>query len=79
MNRDLTMPEILTDPLIGLMRKADGIASSDFSDLLHAVAERLKAQYKGTPTGTSLSVSIDQLLHAPVRTLHEKANRSGQP
>lgn len=44
MNRELTMSEILTDPLVHLLLKADRILPGDFADVVHAAAARLASQ-----------------------------------
>ncbi|MDS7593914.1 hypothetical protein [Agrobacterium tumefaciens] len=41
MERELTLSEILTDPLIHVMLKADNISVSDFSDIIRRACERL--------------------------------------
>ncbi|MCJ8521191.1 hypothetical protein ABID21_004281 [Pseudorhizobium tarimense] len=38
MSSDLTISEVLSDPLIGLMLKADGLDRDAFADLLGAAA-----------------------------------------
>ncbi|KQY36896.1 MULTISPECIES: hypothetical protein [Rhizobium/Agrobacterium group] len=42
MECELTMSELLTDPLIRVLLKADGISLSDFSDFIRDAAARLK-------------------------------------
>jgi len=42
MQHELAMSELLTDPLIRLLLKADGISLSDFSDVIDKAAARLK-------------------------------------
>ena len=43
MDEELTMSEILTDPLIRVMLTADGISLTDFANFLHEAALRLQA------------------------------------
>ncbi|TWF58850.1 hypothetical protein FHW37_101654 [Neorhizobium alkalisoli] len=58
MDQELTFSEILTDPLIRVMLKADGISLGDFADIVHQAAERLNpglayACHKGSTSTTS--------------------------
>jgi hypothetical protein len=47
---DMTLAEILGDPLIGAVMRADGIALNDFKELMHSAARSLKTR-DGTPLG----------------------------
>lgn len=38
MNRDLTLSEMLTDPLIGQLRKADHVGNAAFAQLMESAA-----------------------------------------
>ncbi|GGF77287.1 MULTISPECIES: hypothetical protein [Rhizobium] len=39
MKRDLTIEDVLSDPLIAQLRRADGISTPEFAQLLHAAAQ----------------------------------------
>jgi hypothetical protein len=43
MQRELTMKDVLTDPLIALLRRADGISTPEFTRLLSAASETYAA------------------------------------
>jgi hypothetical protein len=69
MERELTMSEILTDPLIRVMLKADGISPSDFAEIIHKAAARLNRP--------SQSISVNgQITHPRELIWHEQALRT---
>ncbi len=39
MKRDLTIEDVLSDPLIAQLRRADGISTPEFKRLLHTAAD----------------------------------------
>lgn len=43
MQPELTLEDVLTDPLIALLRRADGISTPEFTRLLFAASETYKA------------------------------------
>jgi hypothetical protein len=45
---DMTMSEVLRDPLIRLMLRADGISLGAFAELLETAARRRNAQFSNT-------------------------------
>lgn len=45
---DMTMSEVLRDPLIRLMLRADGISLGAFAELLEAAARRRNAHFSNT-------------------------------
>ena len=45
---DMTMSEVLRDPLIRLMLRADGISLGAFAELLEAAARRRNARFSNT-------------------------------
>lgn len=45
---DMTMSEVLRDPLIRLMLRADGISLGEFAAILEAAARRRNAHFANT-------------------------------
>ena len=75
MQRELTMSEILTDPLIRLMLKADGISLSDFAEIIQMAAARLKAPAQvfagathAVAAETKPTIPHEQVWHEPLRS-----------
>jgi hypothetical protein len=63
---DLTLNEVLTDPLIRAVMRADGVTSSEFKTLLYSAANALE-HAKPEPGGARTHAA--KLLAAPKRRL----------
>ncbi|KQY13720.1 hypothetical protein [Rhizobium sp. Root482] len=76
-NSDLTISEVLTDPLIRAVMRADGVTTNEMKTLLYSAASALRQTQPGTTSARSHSVN---LLAAPKRRLlsmvHPLAARS---
>lgn len=64
MDQELTLSEILTDPLIRVMLTADGISINEFADFLHQAALRLRADIYA-PLGKANSIEADLVVVRP--------------
>ncbi|KQS65358.1 hypothetical protein ASG39_08945 [Rhizobium sp. Leaf371] len=77
-NDDLTLNEVLTDPMIRAVMRADGVTSSQFRTLLYSAANALE-NAKPEPGGARTHAA--KLLAAPKRRLlamvHPLAVRTG--
>ena len=70
---EMTLAEIFGDPLILAVMRADGIALTDFRDLMYSAARALKARdgrgLVGRRQTTSLAASSKRTLVATVQPL----------
>jgi len=50
-NTEMTLQEVLSDPLILSVARADGVSATDFKMLLHSVARRFRPEPAPQATG----------------------------
>ena len=79
-NTDLTLDEVLSDPMIRAVMRADGVTSSEFKTLLYSAASALR---HAEPSLGGTKAHATKLLSAPKRRLlsmvHPLAVRSSGP
>lgn len=67
MERELTMSEILTDPLIRVMLNADGISLSDFAEVIHKAAARLNRPAQSVSVKGQITQPRELIWHEPTQ------------
>jgi hypothetical protein len=76
-NSDLTIHEVLTDPMIRAVMRADGVTTNEMKTLLYSAASALRQMQPGTVSAKNHTAN---LLAAPKRRLlsmvHPLAARS---
>ncbi|MBW9065767.1 hypothetical protein JNB71_20900 [Rhizobium herbae] len=76
-NSDLTITEVLTDPMIRAVMRADGVTTNEMKTLLYSAASALRQTQPGTVSAKNHTAN---LLAAPKRRLlsmvHPLASRS---
>ena len=65
-NSDLTIHEVLTDPMIRAVMRADGVTTNEMKTLLYSAASALRQMQPGTMSAKNHTAN---LLAAPKRRL----------